>query len=308
MQPFPTFSVFNNLMETNPVSLVSLDVYHARVISSIKMKDRFLKLRSADKPARDEMKKTLPCVTPSAQLKSRAANTSNRVVALTGLMQADIDGKDNPHINDWEGLRDELKSFAPICFCSISVSGQGIYGFVQVSDPELLPMHFQALLNDFAEMGIKLDPSKGSRPTDCRLYSYDSGAWLNPDAPIYFKTAEIPHKPVIVTPSFQPAYSDDKSMTLFDRFNQFADIPAILQRFGWRIVNSNGFKILFVRPGKQSGISADYDLKRRLLYVYSSSTSFLPDKAYNSIQVVKSLAGLSSWRSVNDYILQNHLI
>lgn len=304
---FP-FSVFSNLLDTNPVGVITLDVYHKRVISNAKMKDRFFELRRADKPTRDKLKRKLPCITPSAQLKSRAALCPNRLLALSGLMQFDIDSKDNPHITNWEGLRDQLTSFDSICFCSISVSGRGIYGFVPVSFPELLPKHFQSLQHDFAEMGLKLDSSKGARPTDARLYSYDPGAWLKLDAPEYSKTEETPQNPVFAPLSVIPEHGDVNSMTLFDRFNRYADVPSILYRFGWRATSLKGSKIRLRRPGKQSGVSADFDQQRRLLFVFSSSTSFLPDRAYNAIRVVKTLAGLSSWQEVRDYILRNRLL
>jgi putative DNA primase/helicase len=67
-----------------------------------------------------------------------------------------------------------------------------------------------------------------------------------------------------------------------DEFNRRATWPDILQSHGWRDCGTRGDTTLWTRPGKDRGISATTNhAGTDLLYVFSSSTAFAPDRAYD---------------------------
>jgi hypothetical protein len=66
-----------------------------------------------------------------------------------------------------------------------------------------------------------------------------------------------------------------------DDFNARARWSQILEPHGWRISHTRGDVTYWTRPGKDHGISASTNVHGRdLLWVFSSSTTFDPDKSY----------------------------
>lgn len=134
------------------------------------------------------LKNQLPVFCPGALLKTRSGKSTNeeKIITKTGAMQFDIDNKDNPHIKDFEKLRDKIFQNEQIAFCSLSASGKGLWGLIIVSDPEDYRSHFQQLKQDFEwHYNITLDKSKGGNPTDLRFYSHDQGAKLRAAPKVY---------------------------------------------------------------------------------------------------------------------------
>ena len=75
----------------------------------------------------------------------------------------------------------------------------------------------------------------------------------------------------------------------FSEYNDTADVPLLLQQHGWTYVKDVKGNKMFKRPGGSSEWSAGYDEVKKLLYVFSSSTVFEPQKAYNATQVLTFL-------------------
>lgn len=140
--------------------------------------------RESKKP---ELKKALPAFCPGALLRSREAQLplDERIEELTGWMQFDIDAKDNPHIENAADLRDAISHITFTAFCSLSTSGNGVWGLIKVADVHHYRDYFEQLKLDYQSLGITLDPSKGGNPTDLRFYTYDPNAYIASELRIY---------------------------------------------------------------------------------------------------------------------------
>jgi hypothetical protein len=75
----------------------------------------------------------------------------------------------------------------------------------------------------------------------------------------------------------------------WEDFNQRGDIEALLSSHGWRKCGETAERIFFTRPGKVTGVSADYHKALRLLTVHSTSTEFEPQHAYTLTKVYSIL-------------------
>jgi putative DNA primase/helicase len=76
----------------------------------------------------------------------------------------------------------------------------------------------------------------------------------------------------------------------FDDYNQRADVPALLEKHGWRFVYQRGENYHYKRPGKTESItSASFHTGLKILYVFSTSTEFEAGRGYNPVQVFTQL-------------------
>ena len=85
--------------------------------------------KDAELKARHEAsKKKLPCFTASGTFSRRAAKN---LIAHSGLIQLDLDGKDNP---DWsvEDMREIVEADPHTRFAAISPSGDGIKALIRI--------------------------------------------------------------------------------------------------------------------------------------------------------------------------------
>ena len=72
----------------------------------------------------------------------------------------------------------------------------------------------------------------------------------------------------------------------FNEYNDTADVGGILEKHGWKYIKDVKGNRMFLRPGSTSAWSAGYDPSKRLLYVFTSSTVFESNKAFNPSQVL----------------------
>lgn len=80
--------------------------------------------------------------------------------------------------------------------------------------------------------------------------------------------------------------ASDKELSPFDDYNSRADVADLLRRHGWKQVYHRGNRIHFKRPGTtDSAVSANFDTKRRVFYVFTTSTEFDAGRGYNPTQV-----------------------
>jgi replicative DNA helicase len=74
--------------------------------------------------------------------------------------------------------------------------------------------------------------------------------------------------------------------TPYEDYNQRGDVVGLLESRGWKVVSQRGQRIDLLRPGQtDSKTSGNFHTGLRTLRVFSSSTEFNPDKAYNPAQV-----------------------
>lgn len=127
-----------------------------------------------------EAKKLMPMYTPSGIFSKRS---KDGLIQHSGYICLDVDGKDNPDI-DLQAFLGTLRDAESIYFASRSISGSGVFILVPVAFPDKHELHFDALVEDFSKMGIKIDKS-GRDVSRARFVSYDPDPIYNPDAKVY---------------------------------------------------------------------------------------------------------------------------
>lgn len=127
-----------------------------------------------NKAKRDADKATIPAITPSAECEYHSAD---KVIRHSGLLQFDIDQKDNPHIRNYTSLKAQIAKFPFVAYCGLSVSKTGDWGLVPIAYPERHGQHFDALKRIFVRYRINLD-DKPRNVVSLRGYSYDPDAYF----------------------------------------------------------------------------------------------------------------------------------
>lgn len=96
-------------------------------------------------------------------------------------------------------------------------------------------------------------------------------------------------KPRSESNSSSASYSS-AGLNPFEDYNQRGDVIGLLESKGWRVTSQGGQRINLLRPGQtDSKTSGNFHTGLRTLRVFSSSTEFNPDKAYNPSQVFSLL-------------------
>ena len=131
---------------------------------------------------RKRLKNSLPAITVSGIFSKRRADC---MISPSNLICIDIDGKDNPSVSDMEVLKARLAKL----YCGLSASGKGLFCIIQYDDFGKHKLHFNALQQEFKEMGIIID-SSCSDICRLRFYSYDEHPYVNWNAEVYTHTLE----------------------------------------------------------------------------------------------------------------------
>lgn len=137
-------------------------------------------------------KPSLPAITPSLQYRiSGKRGTKTDIIKHTGFIQYDIDFKENKHISNYSELKEQIKKIPEIVSCMLSVSGNGYWGLVAISDTSKHLQHFQALERAFKSVNIIID-SACKDVGRLRGYSYDEDPYINEKAKVFTATYEPP--------------------------------------------------------------------------------------------------------------------
>lgn len=91
----------------------------------------------------------------------------------------------------------------------------------------------------------------------------------------------------------------------FKAFNEIGDVIPILTSCGWKMVRERGSKSLWLRPGGEGMWSADYDSERQLFYVFTTSSEFDSEKAYNNSSVLAKLKFNDDWSATAKYLVES---
>ena len=143
----------------------------------------------ADKEERDKWKRRLPQAAISGVFAPTRAVVY--IKQYSGLISIDVDSKENPDITNWEELKTQLAVLPQIAYCSLSVSGKGIFAIIPLRYPQNHLQQFRQLQIDFEKMGITIDKAC-SDITRMRCMSYDEHPLINMNA--------IPYEGVYVEP------------------------------------------------------------------------------------------------------------
>ncbi len=250
--------------------------------------DKFLQEQEKVKAATDPdhkriAKERMPCITPSGVFSQRG---KNYLLRHTGLIAIDIDLKDNLHISNYADLKKELCRVLNIAYCGLSVSGTGYWALIPVAYPERHELHFEFIRQYFENKGLKIDKACKD-VARLRFYSYNPDAYFNHAAkPLqsFYRPPEVkPRKP------YQPKF-EGQGKPVWEQYNESKDFIEVLENHSWKVESMNGNKTYFTRPGKQSGISAEYDSGKNVFYVFTENGGpFEPNTGYNPFQVFAKL-------------------
>lgn len=91
----------------------------------------------------------------------------------------------------------------------------------------------------------------------------------------------------------------------FEAWNEDGDVLGFLEDNGWKSTMTRGSKNLMLRPGGTGKWSADWDSDKRLFYVFSTSTEFESEKAYNPVQVLTKIKFNGDFSEAAIWLLKN---
>lgn len=98
----------------------------------------------------------------------------------------------------------------------------------------------------------------------------------------------IEKKEPIITRATKQDYNND--LTPWEDYNNRGDVHNVLTSNGWKQVGSKGNKILYLRPGSTtSAHSGNFDEEKNWFSVFTTSSQFEPQKAYNRFSVYATL-------------------
>ena len=178
---------------------------------------------SSDKERYNKEKAILPCITPSGRFSSRKAS---ELIEHSGYMCIDIDAGDNPGVKDFAELRDEISKIVNVAYCSLSLSGNGVFCFIPIMYPEKHKEHFNELRNCFEEIGIIIDKAC-SDVSRLRAASYDENRYINRNAVVFEGLLDEKihkRKPVSKRASKSGIQSASKNYDASKTFNRVKDI------------------------------------------------------------------------------------
>lgn len=95
------------------------------------------------------------------------------------------------------------------------------------------------------------------------------------------------------------------NLSPFEDWNNRGDVLSLLEQEGWCVKLTRGNKNLLLRPNGEGKWSADWDDEKRLFYVWTSSSDFENEKAYNPTQVLATLRFNKDYSATAKWLLEN---
>ena len=167
-------SCFDNIKATTPKRVNLLEW----ITTSKFLKEIEVIRNTTDEDLIRNIKSTLEAITPSAVLEYRRMDG---LLRHTGLIQLDVDFKDNIHIENYTSIKSELAKMENVAYCGLSVSGRGYWVIIPICYPYKHTQYFDFLEKKFKEFGINID-SSGKDITRLRIFSIDPDAYFNNQA------------------------------------------------------------------------------------------------------------------------------
>ncbi len=133
-----------------------------------------------NKSDRDKLKSRLPAVTPSGVFSYRDQKS---LIQHSGLIQFDIDLKENNHIRNFFELKQQISNIPNVAYCGLSVSGQGFWGLIPIAYTDRHSQHFESIRKSFLQFGIAIDV-KPKNVCSLRGYSFDPEPYINHQASV----------------------------------------------------------------------------------------------------------------------------
>lgn len=256
-----TCSIFDNIQSTKPKTIEVLPFILDPPKKIRELKNELLK-HPYNSEAQNNLKKLIPAITPSSVMQN--GRGQNYITNHSGFIQFDLD-----KLNDTEATLTVLKTIPYVAYASKSIRNKGVWGLVEIQDTSRHKEHYDALIKCFENLNLKLDTTVKNQAS-LRVLSCDTDAYFNSEAHVF----DLVLQPVKKINSAYTKHNIKSSFGGFDNFNKTADfdlIHNILLHSGWQYYNSQGARVRYTRPDKQTGISADYHTDRKTFYIFSDN-------------------------------------
>lgn len=162
--------------------------------TSNRYKDLISKLRATTDPdtRRVLKEKQLPAITTAGVFHPKRGNQYIR--SYSGMLCIDIDGKENPAIEDWSATAHRIGSLSPcVLYAGLSAGGNGCFVVYRIATPHRYAEHLATITAELMGAGLMADTACKDLAR-LRFASYDPAPYLNTEA--------IPHvAPVMVEQS-----------------------------------------------------------------------------------------------------------
>ena len=163
-------SLFRNCYDRTPSEEISIK-YFLTEFGSLKksLVERVRECQDTDE--RRRMKLRLPVITPAGVFSER---NKACLLSYSGYLCIDIDNLQGAIPE----TKDKLKNFPGLAYCGLSVSGDGLFMIVKISDPQEYEAHLESIFYDLDSLGIV--PDKCCKDiTRLRFVSYDDAPIMN---------------------------------------------------------------------------------------------------------------------------------
>lgn len=97
----------------------------------------------------------------------------------------------------------------------------------------------------------------------------------------------------------------EENLSPFEDWNNRGDVLELLEAEGWKVTKQHGYKSFLLRPGGTGKWSAEWQSDMRLFYVWTSSSEFDNEKAYNPSQVLATLKFNKDYSATAIWLLKN---
>lgn len=259
----------------NPITINLLEW-----LNSDKYKAKVQLIRSTQSEAlKKELKAELAGITPSGIFYRRDKKSMKQP---SRIMQIDIDGKDNKHIESINDLKKQLSKIPQVAYVGLSVGGNGLFVLIPIANPDNYKLHYDYAHEYFKALGIACDAAC-RKPEQLRGYSYDESPYFNHSATVLTRIKEP--EPIKPKRSFTSYFAkSDSTLTPWQHFNQENQIfDVVSQEFEIVSQSENTIKIKrFGATSKHSG----YIYENNCMYLFTDGTIYpnneliTPFKAY----------------------------
>jgi hypothetical protein len=294
-------SLFGNIRETKPEEVNLIEILFSDVEIPL-----VRKLRSSPDPQERKMlKNKILAFTPSGSFDYR---NKAGLIKHSGLLQFDVDRKDNLHLTDLDAAKSQISALENVAYCGLSVSGEGLWGLVPIALPNKHGEHFDSLEKLFRmELDISIDISCRD-VCRLRICSIDNNPYINVGATIFSD-----FKPPSARPEMQSKFTKDRNeifvcavISLIEK-HRIDIVPSYREWFAIGCSLANTFNergrdyyhaISSVNPSYDSGeCNRQYNLSLQENYSYSFATFIFQCKNYNIQRLGNSL-----WYGTKDYV------
>ena len=169
-------SLFDNAFSSSKgdadiVAFLTTDQYK-RVINEIRATTDTAQIR--------RLKTQLPAITPAGVF--RPTRQRGNIVSYSAMACIDIDGKDNPIVEDWSVATHRIGSLSPcVLYAGLSASGRGCFVIYRIATPQRYAEHYASIIADLQDVGLKAD-AVCCDISRLRFASYDPTPYLNEQA------------------------------------------------------------------------------------------------------------------------------